>query len=125
MAKKKRLSPNQLAKLKRDFAGLKTITTYNPVKEEFKTEKVEIVDSRINNLLSLEAQKLAEIADIRSQLAETGTDYSQVMKGVRQQVVAQFSDDSPEYEAVGGIRVSDRKSGLHRGDGSDDVTPKG
>jgi hypothetical protein len=125
MAKKKRLSPNQLAKLKNDYAGLKTIQNYNPPKDEFKTTEVEKTDNKIDSLLELEAQKEAELSDLRNQIADTGTEYTQVMKGVRQQVVAQFGDDSPEYESVGGIRTSNRKSGLHRGKEGNDKTPNG
>jgi hypothetical protein len=121
MPRKKRLSPNQLAELKRQYAGLKTIENYNPQKAEYKTERVEEVDNKIDNLIDLRAQKKAELDELDNQIADTGADYQKVMKGVRQQVVGQFGDDSPEYENVGGTRVSNRRSGLHRG--KDDNTP--
>jgi hypothetical protein len=124
MAKKKRLSPNQLAELKKDYAGLKTIDDYNPQKVEYKTEKVEEVDTKLDNLIDLRAQKKAELDNLDDEIADTGKDYTQVMKGARQQVVAQYGDDSPEYEAVGGTRISNRKSGLHRGNGGNN-TPNG
>ena len=118
MAKKKRLSPNQLAELKRDFAGLKTIENYESRNEDYKTEEIKIIDDRIDDLNDRRAQKKAELDDLDNQIADTGVEYQQRMKGVRQQVVGQFGDDSPEYEAVGGTRVSNRWSGLHRrGDG--------
>lgn len=125
MPKKKRLSPNQLAELKRDYAGLKTIDNYDPQREEFAEAVVAAVDTKIDNLYDLEAQKKAELDAIGNQIADAGKEYTTVMKGVRQQVVGQFGDDSPEYEAVGGTRASNRKSGLHRGNGGNDNKPNG
>lgn len=125
MARKKRLSPNQLADLKDDFAGLKTIQDYAPAKNEFKVATVQAVDNELDALLEGEAQAKVTLDNFRDRIADKGTEYTVKMKGVRQQVVAQYGDDSPEYEAVGGTRISNRRTGLRRGKGGNGDTPTG
>ena len=117
MAKKKRLSPNQKAELKRHLAGLKTITNYAPVNTEFTLARAETIDEQLDAKDGEIDIHDARGDELRGESADIGQDYSKFMKGVRQQIVAQFGDDSPEYEAVGGVRVSNRRSGLHRGNG--------
>jgi hypothetical protein len=123
MAKKKRLSPNQKAELKNDLAGLKTITDYKPTKDEFKTIEVETVDTHVDSVDEQIAQTEAHLADLRNQSADLGTLYVKKIKGVRQQVIAQYGDDSPEYETVGGKRTSNRRSPVRRINGGGGNTP--
>lgn len=125
MPQKKRLSPNQKAELKGDFAGLKSITSYKPSKDEFKTSDIEAIDTRLDNLDEQISQAEAQLADLRNQAADTGAEYVKKMKGARQQIVAQFGDDSPEYEAVGGIRTSNRKSPVRRATSGKSNPPTG
>jgi len=115
MAQKKRLSPNKKAELKGDLAGLKGITDYNPTRQEFKTAEIVMVETELDNLDDRIASLEAELTDLRNRSADKGELFAAKMKGARQQVVAQFGDDSPEYEAVGGTRISNRRSGLTRG----------
>jgi hypothetical protein len=119
MAKKKRLSPNEKAKLKRDLAGLKTITDYVSSNPEFSAEMVEAVDTRLDAKDQEIDQFDARRDELRGESADIGALYVAKLKGVRRQVVARYGDDSPEYEAVGGTRASNRKSGLHRGNGGE------
>ena len=114
MPKKRRLSPNALAKLKDDFAGLRGITDYRSSKADFEVPAIQAVDTAYDSLLDEEAQTEAHLADIRNQIADKGTEYTLKMKGSRQQVVAQYGDDSPEYETVGGTRTSNRRTGGRR-----------
>ena len=68
MARKKRLSPNQLADLKDDFAGLKTIQDYAPAKNEFTGSQHDAMLS-----CSLEAEVLSYEGElIRRALATSG-----------------------------------------------------
>jgi hypothetical protein len=125
MAQKKRLSPNQKAELKTDLAGLKTITSYKPVKDEFKTSEVEMVDAQLDSLDEQISQAEAHLSDLRNQAADVGITYVKKMKGARQQVVAQYGDDSPEYEAVGGTRTSNRRRPVRRSQNGSNSTPNG
>lgn len=108
MAKKKRLTPNKLAQLKSSFAGLKGIGNYTPVKTEFAVAAIETVEKAIEDLTLRESQLLAQLADVRDQLADRGTEFAQKMKGAKQQVTALFGDDSHEFQALGGKRISER-----------------
>lgn len=125
MAQKKRLSPNQKAELKGDLAGLKSVSTYKPVKDEFKTNDIEVVDTRLDSLDEQISQAEAHLADLRNQAADTGAEYVKKVKGARQQIIAQFGDDLPEYEAVGGTRTSNRKSPVRRTNGGKSITLSG
>ena len=108
MARKSRLSPNQLAELKASFAGLKTISGYAPVKAEFKVSEITLVETAIDTLTEQELRLLTQIADLRAQIADKGAQFQAKMKGAAQQVIAQYGDDSPEIQALGRKRLSDR-----------------
>jgi hypothetical protein len=43
---KKRLSPNQLAEVKANFAGLKQIGGYSPLNAEYKVSAIESIENR-------------------------------------------------------------------------------
>lgn len=113
----KRLSPNQLAEIKSNFAGLKQITDYAPVKDEYKVSEIEPIETALDNLLTQEAQLIAQLADVRDQIAEKGGEFSQKMTGAAQQVIAQFGDDSAEIQSLGRKRKSDRISGRRKPNG--------
>ena len=108
MAKNTRLTPNKLAEVKASFEGLKSIGNYTPVKAEFKVLEIEMVAAAIDDLTAQEAQLLAQLGDIRDQLADKGTQFTQKMKGAAQQVIAQFGDDSAEIQKLGRKRTSER-----------------
>jgi hypothetical protein len=59
-------------------------------------------------LLEQEAQLMVQVEDVRDQIADKGKELAKKMVGVGQQVVAQFGDDSPEVQAIGRIRSSER-----------------
>lgn len=108
MARNKRLSPNKLAEAKASLAGLKTITSYKSVKPEFDIAQIEPVEAEIDALTAQESTLLVQLGDVRDQLAEKGTLFTQKLKGAAQQVIAQFGDDSPEIQSVGRKRTSER-----------------
>ncbi len=108
MARKDKLSPNQLAELKSGFAGLKGVAGYAPVKAEFSVATIQPIETAIDALTTQEAQLSAQLADVRDQLADKGAEFTQKMKGARQQSIAQFGDDSAEIQALGRKRSSER-----------------
>ena len=110
MAKNTRLSPNKLAEVKASFAGLKGISGYAPVKDEFKVSEIQPIETAIDDLTAQETQLLVQLGDVRDQLAAKGTEFVQKMKGAGQQVIAQFSDDSSEIQALGRKRSSERST---------------
>lgn len=108
MAKRKRLSPNQLAVVKGRYATLKTFRDYESRKPEFSVAAIGQIDTDIDNLLEEEAQAKANLEDIRSRLADKGYEYTQATEGAGVQVKSQYGDDSPEYAAYGYKRSSER-----------------
>ena len=125
MAQKKRLTPNQKAELKGDLAGLKTVSGYKSAKAEFNLAEVVTVDEQLDGVDEQISQAEAQLADLRNQAADLGASYTQKVKGMRQQIVAQFGDDSPEYETVGVKRTSNRKTPARRGKNGSNVKPNG
>lgn len=108
MAKKVRLSAKQLAKLKRGFAGLKGIGDYAPQKAEYAVAAIQPIEDAIDDLLTEEAQINAQLEEIRDRIAAKGTEFGQKMKGVGQQIISQYGDDSMELQAIGRKRSSER-----------------
>jgi ribosomal 50S subunit-associated protein YjgA (DUF615 family) len=117
--------------LKRDFAGLKSIADYAPIKKEFEVVQIQPIEDALDTLLTEEAQLEAQLAALRDRIADKGYDLVQKMNGAAQQIIAQYGDDSPELQAIGRKRKSDRavgrrgKSGGSGGENGDSDTPTG
>ena len=111
MAKKKRLSPNQLVKEKGYFANLKLIADYAPRKPEYAVDAIEPVVNRLDGNLEREAQLLAEIAAVRDLIADDCTLLVEKNDGAAVQVAAQHGEDSLEYQSLGRTRKSERRTG--------------
>lgn len=114
MAKKRRLSPNDLAREKTYFANLKKIQGYAPHRTEYSVAEIEPVEERCDSLRELEAQKAAELKDIRDQIADADTSFVEKNDGAALQAASQFGEDSPEYQSLGRKRKSERKTGGRR-----------
>ena len=108
MAKKKRLSPNKLAEIKSNFAGLKSIPDYAPAKAEYRVAEIQPIEDAIDELTEQESQILAQLGAVRDQLADRGYEFTQKIKGAAQQIIGQFGDDSPEIQKLGRKRSSER-----------------
>jgi len=111
MAKKTRLSPNQLAKEKAIFENLKAIEGYHSQKPEYEVAAIQAVVDVLDEKLAREAVLLAELAELRDDIAEHGTILSEKNDGAAIQVAAQFGEDSPQYQSVGRKRKSERRTG--------------
>ena len=118
MAKKKRLPPNKLAEEKRYAANLRAIQNYTPLRAEYSKEAVTAVEDELDALLEKEAQKLAELDDLRDRIADKGASFVEKNDGSVIQVAAQFGEDSPEYQSLGRKRKSERATGRRRKSGS-------
>lgn len=110
MAKKTRLSPNKLAKEKESFANLKAITGYSPARAEYEVAVIQPIVDAGDSLRVLEAQKKAELADIRDQIAAKDSEFVEKNDGAALQVAAQYGEDSPEYQSLGRKRKSERRT---------------
>ena len=121
MAKKKRLSPNQLAREKGYFANLKKIADYDSRKPEYEVAAIEPVVNRLDANLEREAQLLAELAALRDRIADDSTLLVEKNDGAALQVAAQYGEDSLEYQSLGRTRKSERRTSSGRPTGSTPV----
>ncbi len=70
MAKKKRLSPNQIAEEEGYFSNLKNITGYTSLKPEYAVAAIQTVVDALDAALAEEPQILARLAQVRDTIAE-------------------------------------------------------
>lgn len=110
MANKKRLSPNKLAEEKSNFENLKAIEGYHSQKPEYEVAAIQAVADVLDAKLAREAVLLAELAELRDDIAENGTVLSEKNDGATIQVAAQFGEDSPQYQSLGRKRKSERRT---------------
>lgn len=116
MAKTRRLSPNEYAKEKAQFAALKQIPDYEPRKPEYAVAAIEPVINRLDSKLEREAQLNAELAALRDEIAADCTILVEKNDGAALQVAAQYGEDSTEVQSLGRTRKSERATGLTRKD---------
>jgi hypothetical protein len=110
MAKKKRLSPNQLDTEKGYFTNLKNISGYHSLKPDFEVAAIQTVVNALDDALEEETQLIARLAKVRDIIAEKSTELVGKNDGAVIQVAAQFGDDSPEYQSLGRKRKSQRST---------------
>lgn len=117
MARNRRLSPNKLAQEKGYFANLKAIAGYTPLRAEFKVAEIQPIADECDSLRVLEAQKQAELDEIKDRIAASDTALMAKLDGAAGQVGAQFGEDSAEYASLGRKRKSERRTGGRRSTG--------
>lgn len=111
MAKKKRLSPNEIAEERRNFENLKEIEDYRSQRPEYEVAAIQIVDDELDEALSEEAVLLKRLDEVRDTIAEKSNLLAEKMDGAVIQVAAQFGEDSPEIQSLGRKRKSERATG--------------
>lgn len=110
MSKKRRLSPNRLAEEKANFENLKAIEGYHSQKPEYEVAAIQAVVDVLDEKLAREAVLLAELAEVRDDIAAKGTEFVEKNDGSTVQVAAQFGEDSPQYQSLGRKRKSERRT---------------
>jgi len=125
MAKKKRLSPNQLAEEKGYFTNLKNITGYRSLKPEYEVAAIRADVDALDAALSEETQLIARLAQVRDIIPEKGTTFVEKNDGAVIQVAAQFGEDSPEYQSLGRKRKSERGAVRRRSGNGNNNPPNG
>ncbi len=102
------------------IAALKAITGYKPSNAAFTLDKAVTADQSAaqKQEQEVQAKNAADAARDASVAAEFAL--RDMVKGIRQQVVAQFGDNSDEAAAVGLTKSSERKRGGGRKPAADD-----
>lgn len=115
MAKKKRLSPNEIAQEKRNFENLKNIEGYRSQKPEYEVAAIQVVENALDEALSEEAVLLTRLDEVRDVIAEKSNSLAEKNDGSVIQVAAQFGEDSFQFQSLGRKRKSERSTGKRSG----------
>lgn len=110
MAKKKRLSPNEITAEKGYFENLKNISGYTSQKPEYGVAAIQTVVNDLDAAIAEEAVLLTRLDEVRDIIADKSNSLSEKNDGAVIQVAAQFGEDSPEYQSLGRKRKSERST---------------
>ena len=105
----KRLNPTLLESDKVSLAALQAITGYAPANPAFALSALTTAQTELNAAQQAEAQAAAEAATARDNAVAKEWAFHNLMRGAKDQVVAQFGRDSTEVQAVGLKRASEFK----------------
>lgn len=108
----KRLRPTILQEDRDALAAIKGFKKkpYKPANEDYTLDKLEAGRQAITEARETEVQKQNEADDARDATVAREWAFHNQMLGARQQVTAQYGDDSDEHAAVGLTKKSERES---------------
>jgi hypothetical protein len=93
---------------------LKGISGYNPQKTEYATAAVETIERELGTAEKAMLAQETAWQKASDDLAREQWAFHNAIIGVKQQVVAQFGDDSDEAQAVGLKKKSERKKPVRK-----------
>ncbi|HEU6449051.1 MAG TPA: hypothetical protein VFV23_11495 [Verrucomicrobiae bacterium] len=96
------------------LAALGNIGTYAPANAEFALDKLQAADTSLTAAAAAFAQAEADWQAKRDAHVAAQWAFHNAMLGAKQQVIAQFGDDSDEAQALGLRKKSERKSPARR-----------
>ena len=106
----KRLSPKQLQADTNAFAALSGISDYNPSKAQCKIENAQTVAAAMKTAQDEEV-KAYGLADAKRDIAAAKEwEFHNLMLAVKDQVIAQYGDDSDELQKLGLKKKSEYKA---------------
>ncbi|MEA3188933.1 MAG: hypothetical protein QOD99_2763 [Chthoniobacter sp.] len=106
----KRIRPSTLQDDRDGFAALKAIGNYTPANQEFTVAKIQALQQAMVDQRDLEAQAQAALDAARDDATAAEWAFHNSILGAKDQVKAQFGDDSNEYSAMGLTKKSERQS---------------
>lgn len=106
----RRLRPS-LLQIDRDaFAAVKNVPTYKAAQTQFDVAAIQALADTMVAKRDIEAQKQADLDAARDDATAAEWDFHNGLLGVKDQVIAQFGDDSNEVQALGLKKKSEYKS---------------
>ena len=105
-----RLRPSQLQEDRDAFAALKEISGYAPANPDFTILHIETAQGNMVDARDVEAQKQAALDTARDDATAKEWAFHNAVLGAKDQVKAQFGDNSNELQAVGLKKKSEYKS---------------
>jgi hypothetical protein len=91
------------------LAALEAITGYTPINPAYTLDAVRAAHRELKNCRDRESRVAAEAASARDRTVAKEWEFHNLMLGVKEQVIAQFSKDSTEVQALGLKRKSEYK----------------
>src|SRR4051794_3369971 len=96
-----RLRPSQVQTDKDAFASLQAITGYAPANTAYTLAKINAAQASLASAQQAEAQAMSAAAAARDDAVARERDFHNLMLGAKDQVIAQFGQDSNEAQALG------------------------
>ena len=106
----RRLSPALRESNEDAFNNFLKLADYKPANNEYVLEKVKKLFDKMNALQVLETQKEAELKAMRDDTAAAEWEFHNAMLAVKNQVKAQYGEDSNELQSLGIKKKSERKN---------------
>jgi hypothetical protein len=105
----KRLPPVKLGADENGFAALQTIHGYTPINPTYSLMAVKAAHDELSRLRQMEAEAVAAATAARDKAVAKEWEFHNLMLGAKEQIIAQFGNDSLEVQAVGLKRKSEYK----------------
>jgi hypothetical protein len=105
-----RIRPSVLQQDRDAFSALKGITGYTPANANFSVASITTVQGTLVAKREIEAQKEGEFDAARDVAVAAEWAFHNAILGAKDQVIAQFGDDSNELQALGLKKKSEFKS---------------
>jgi hypothetical protein len=105
----KRLNPAALEADKTGFASLQAITSYTPANPTYALAAISTAHAALGAAQQTEAQTAAAAAAARDDAVAAEWAFHNLMRGAKDQVVAQFGRDSNEVQSIGLKKASEFK----------------
>jgi hypothetical protein len=110
----KRLPPIKIEADEKGFVALQAITDYTPINPAYSLAAVSAVHVELKNLRQREAAAQAALAAARNETIAKEWEFHNLMLGVKEQVIAQYGNDSSEVQALGLKRKSEYRPPTRR-----------
>lgn len=106
----RRIRPSTLQADKDAFSALKAITTYTPANSAYTIDKLEAARTEMEAKQAEEVQAQAAADGARDRATAAEWDYHNLMLGASDQVAAQYTKDSNEYQSLGKKKPTEYKN---------------
>ncbi len=120
----RRLRPAELQADRDAHDALKGISDYKPANAAYTAANVDAARTAMEAGQAREVQKQAEADAARDEAVRSEHAYHSLLRGVKDQVVAQYGRSSDQAQAVGLKKESERKRPTRRPKPDDGTTPE-
>jgi glutathione peroxidase-family protein len=104
----RRLRPGELQADEASFAAIQDIADYTPANASYTVAKIQTLKNGMDEAVRKETQAEAAAKAARDAATKAEWEFHKAVIAARQQVVAQYGDDSNEAQAVGLTKKSER-----------------